>query len=164
MKLSIHPLSDLPSKSNDQPLAGEGVFPIDAAAIGRLETSFSLLAGRGDELTKVFYDDLFTRVPAVRNLFSDDMASQRQKLLATLAWVVANLRKRDEMLAAVDALGKRHRGYGASAEHYPVVASCLMAAMRKVGGDAFTDDAAADWELAIRLLGERMIRAAESEA
>ena len=163
MNLSIHPLSDLPAKSTPNDAAGVGGdFPIDAAAIDRLDASFAALAERGEALTRVFYDDLFRRVPAVRAMFPDDMDVQRQKLLATLAWVVAHLRRRDEMLAAVDALGRRHRGYGATAAHYPVVASCLLAAMRTVGGAAFDDDAADAWETAIGLIGERMIRAAET--
>ena len=159
MNLSIHPLSDIRPEPNSR-----DSFPIDAAAVARLEQSFATLAGVGDEMTRVFYDTLFARVPAVRAMFPPDLAQQRQKLLATLAWVVANLKNRDSMLAAVDALGRRHRGYGATAAHYPIVASCLLSAMRTVGGDQFGDEAAADWEVAINLIGERMIAAAEADS
>ena len=50
-----------------------------------LESSFDLVAARGDELMDVFYARLFAAAPAVRPLFpATDMQRQKAMLLATL--------------------------------------------------------------------------------
>jgi len=50
-----------------------------------LETSFDLIAPRGDELVDVFYERLFTTAPAVAPLFAGtDLSRQKTMLLGTL--------------------------------------------------------------------------------
>jgi hemoglobin-like flavoprotein len=43
-----------------------------------LETSFDLVAPRGDELMNVFYARLFAAAPTVRPLFPPDMETQKE--------------------------------------------------------------------------------------
>ena len=50
-----------------------------------LETSFDIVAPRGDELVDVFYARLFEAAPAVRPLFAHtDLKRQKTMLLGTL--------------------------------------------------------------------------------
>jgi methyl-accepting chemotaxis protein len=59
-----------------------------ALDIDALETSFDLLAPRGEELVDIFYARLFAAAPSVEPLFSaTDMRRQKAKLLATLVLV-----------------------------------------------------------------------------
>lgn len=59
-----------------------------------LEKSFAAVAPRAGELVDAFYRNLFADFPEVRQLFkSADIKTQKQKLLAALKLVVANLRR-----------------------------------------------------------------------
>src|SRR5262249_58948893 len=57
-----------------------------------LETSFDLVAPRGDELMDEFYSRLFAAAPAVRPLFPDDMRRQKTMLLGELVLLRKSLR------------------------------------------------------------------------
>jgi nitric oxide dioxygenase len=46
--------------------------------------------------------------------------------MAMLAGVVKGLGNLEQVLPAAGALAKRHVGYGAKAEHYPVVRAALL--------------------------------------
>ena len=90
---------------------------VDEALIERLERSFKLLAPRGQELVDRFYAKLFSENRPLREMFPDNMTSQKEKLLASLVFVVQNLRKPDQMVGPLHEMGRRHQGYGTQAEH-----------------------------------------------
>ena len=90
---------------------------MDQELIERLERSFKLLAPRGQELVDRFYAKLFSENRSVREMFPDNMTSQKEKLLASLVFVVQNLRKPDQMVGPLHEMGRRHQGYGTQAEH-----------------------------------------------
>ena len=61
-----------------------------------LETSFDLVAPRGDELMDAFYARLFATAPAVEPLVAGtDLARQKQMLLGALVLVRKSLRNLD---------------------------------------------------------------------
>src|SRR5207253_10563140 len=95
--------------------------PRMAMNIEYLETSFDLVAPRGDELIEDFYARLFATAPAVRPLFPADMTRQRAMLLSALVLLRKSLRDLDRIVPTLRALGARHVAYGAQPEHYPVV-------------------------------------------
>ena len=69
------------------------------------------------------------------------MTEQRKKLMATLAvGRRAALTISKSILPAASALAKRHVGYGAKAEHYPVVGGALLWTLEKGLGDAWTPE------------------------
>jgi hemoglobin-like flavoprotein len=126
-----------------------------------LETSFDLIAPRGEELMDEFYSRLFAVAPAVRPLFSDDMSRQKAMLLSALVLVRKSLRDLDRLVPKLRALGARHVAYGAKPEHYPVVASVLIASMAAIAGDEWTDEYEAAWTAALDLIAGVMIEGAE---
>ena len=98
-----------------------------------LETSFDLVAPRGDELMDVFYARLFAAAPAVKPLFAGtDLKKQKTMLLGTLVLLRKSPRDLDAIVPKLRELGARHVAYGASPEHYPVVGGVLD---RIDGGD-----------------------------
>jgi hemoglobin-like flavoprotein len=126
-----------------------------------LETSFDLIAPRGDELMETFYARLFAEAPAVRPLFAGtDMGRQRQMLLAALVLVRNSLRDLDSVLPALRKLGARHVAYGAQAAHYPVVGSALIWAMAEVAGEAWEKRYEDAWSAAFGVLAEAMLAGA----
>jgi hemoglobin-like flavoprotein len=123
-----------------------------------LETSFDLIAPRGDELMDVFYARLFDAAPAVRPLFAGtDLRRQKAMLLSALVLVRKSLRDLDAILPKLHALGARHVRYGARPEHYPVVASVLIASMAEVAGDAWHHRYEHAWATALGVVAGAML-------
>src|SRR5215217_1047736 len=118
-------------------------MPLDLDA---LETSFELVAPRGDELVDTFYARLFTAAPAVRPLFADtDLPRQKAMLLATLVLLRKSLRNLDAILPKLRDLGARHVAYGAERGHYAVVAAVLIGSMAELAGDAWRPEHGRAW-------------------
>ena len=122
-----------------------------------VQESFSKVAPISDQAAILFYDRLFEVAPQVRVLFPDEMAEQRKKLMATLAVVVNCLTNLEAVLPAASALAKRHVGYGARPEHYPVVGGALLWTLEKGLGDAWTPELAEAWAAAYGTLSGFMI-------
>jgi hemoglobin-like flavoprotein len=133
--------------------------------IDALETSFDLIAPRGDELMDRFYSGLFTAAPAVKPLFAGtDLRRQKSMLLAALVLLRKSLRDLDAVVPALHALGARHVAYGARPEHYPVVGQVLIAAMAEVAAEAWRPAYEAAWAAAFAVVTDAMLAgAAEAE-
>jgi hemoglobin-like flavoprotein len=128
-----------------------------------LETSFDLVAARGDELVKLFYARLFSAAPEVRALFAGtDFRQQRSKLLGTLVLLRESLRNLDAIVPALRALGARHVAYGAEPEHYPVVADVLIGAMAAIAGPAWRPEYERAWSAALEVVSGAMLEGARS--
>ena len=111
-----------------------------------LETSFDLVAPRGDELMDEFYAGLFEAAPAVKPLFAHtDLKRQKTMLLGTLVLLRKSLRDLDAIVPKLRDLGARHVAYGAQPEHYPVVGEVLIRAMATVAGPAWKPAYEAAW-------------------
>jgi methyl-accepting chemotaxis protein len=129
-----------------------------------LETSFDLLAPRGDELMNEFYARLFEAAPAVRPLFPDDLKRQKTMLLGALVLLRKSLRDLDAIAPKLRELGARHVAYGTRPEHYPVVGTTLIAAMASLAGDAWTPAFERAWSDAFDVVAGVMLEgAAEAE-
>lgn len=129
--------------------------------IDALETSFDLVAPRGEELVEIFYARLFDVAPAVIPLFaSTDIKRQQAMLLAALVLLRKSLRDLDAVVPTLRQLGARHVGYGARPEHYPVVGDVLIAAMAEVAGDAWGPRFAQAWGEAFAVVAGVMLEGA----
>ena len=130
-----------------------------------LETSFDLIAPRGDELMDEFYSGLFAAAPAVKPLFANtDLKRQKTMLLGTLVLLRKSLRDLDAIVPKLRELGARHVAYGAQPEHYPVVGEVLIGAMATVAGPAWKPEYEAAWGSALEVVAGAMIEGAESVA
>jgi hemoglobin-like flavoprotein len=127
-----------------------------------LETSFDLIAPRGEELVDIFYSRLFEAAPAVQPLFAHtELRKQKAMLLATLVLLRKSLRDLEAIAPKLRQLGARHVAYGARPEHYPVVAEVMLASMAEIAGDVWTQDVAAAWAGALDLVATAMLEGAE---
>jgi hemoglobin-like flavoprotein len=122
-----------------------------------VQDSFGKVAPISEAAAVLFYDRLFEIAPQVKAMFPDDMTEQRRKLMAMLAAVVNGLGNLESILPAASALAKRHVGYGAKAEHYPVVGGALLWTLEKGLGDGWTPDLADAWSTAYGTLSGYMI-------
>jgi len=126
--------------------------------VNLVQQSFAKVAPISEQAAVLFYGRLFEVAPGVRAMFPDDMTEQRKKLMATLAVVVNGLTNLEAVLPpAASALAKRRVGYGAKAEHYPVVGGALLWTLEKGLGDAWTPETASAWTAAYGTLSGYMI-------
>jgi hemoglobin-like flavoprotein len=89
-----------------------------------------------------------------------DMEAQRKNLMQMLAVVVKGIDHLDTLVPAVEALGRRHAGYGVQPSHYATVGQALLDTLALGLGDAFTPEARAAWTEAYELLAGVMLAAA----
>jgi hemoglobin-like flavoprotein len=127
-----------------------------------LETSFDLIAPRGEELVDLFYARLFAAAPSVRPLFGADLRRQRAMLLSTLVLLRKSLRNLDAIVPKLRELGARHVAYGARPEHYPVVGGVLIASMAEIAGEAWRPEYERAWAAAFDVVAGAMLDGAAS--
>ncbi len=84
------------------------------------------------------------------------MDTQGAKLMQMLDVAVAQLEMPDVLIPAVQALGKRHNGYGVRSEHYTTVAQALLWTLEHGLGPAFTPAARDAWTLSYSALANAM--------
>ena len=125
--------------------------------VSLVQQSFSKVAPIAPQAADLFYGRLFEVAPQVRSLFPDDLSEQKKKLMAMLAVVVGGLDRLDTILPAAASLAKRHVGYGAAPEHYPVVGGALLWTLEKGLGEAWTPELATAWGDAYATLSGFMI-------
>ena len=118
-----------------------------------------------DVAATLFYERLFELDPTVRRLFRNaDMDQQKKILMQTLTVVVKSLDRLDQLVPAIEALGRRHAGYGVRPEHYETVGAALLWTLGQGLGDGFTPDLERAWTEAYSVLASVMIGAAQGEA
>jgi methyl-accepting chemotaxis protein len=126
-----------------------------------LETTFDLVAPRGDELMDIFFARLFAAAPSVKPLFADtDLRRQKAMLLSALVLVRKSLRDTDAMVPTLRELGARHVGYGAKPEHYVVVGEVLIASLAEIAGEAWRPEHELAWAAAFAVIADAMLSGA----
>ena len=133
--------------------------------IDLIRSSWSRVEPIADTAAGLFYGRLFELDPAIERLFRrTDMVAQRKNLMQTLTVVVKSLDKLDQLVPALQALGRRHAGYGVREEHYATVGAALLWTLQQGLGEAFTPAVRAAWAEAYGILASVMIQAAAVES
>ena len=126
-----------------------------------IRESWAQVAPIADTAATVFYDRLFELDPSLRSLFSrTDMVSQRRNLMQTLGVVVASIDRLETIVPAVEALGRRHAGYGVEAAHFETVGQALLDTLGIGLGEALTPEVSEAWATAYGILAGVMQSAA----
>jgi hemoglobin-like flavoprotein len=133
--------------------------------VGLIKASWAAVEPIADTAAELFYGRLFELDPTLQRLFRrTDMAAQRKVLMQTLAVVVKSLDKLDQIVPAVQALGRRHAGYGVRAAHYDTVGAALLWTLERGLGDGFSPEVRDAWTQAYGTLASVMIDAANAES
>ena len=127
-----------------------------------VQSSFARLGPELPALTTRFYQELFGRDPALRALFTTDMAVQKVRFAEKLAEIVRAMPRLAELLGHTRALGARHVGYGVRVADYRTVEDALLAALAAVLGDSFDAPTREAWAIAYNLVAETMLEGAAS--
>lgn len=127
--------------------------------------SWTQVAPIADQAATIFYTRLFELDPSLRRLFAHtDMAAQRKNLIQTLTVVVRSIDRLDTIVPAVEALGRRHVGYGVRPQDFTTVGQALLDTLAAGLGDAFTPACRRAWAMAYGILSGIMIGAMEEAA
>jgi hemoglobin-like flavoprotein len=128
-----------------------------------LEQSFNGVRDRGEEFAAHFYKTLFADYPTVKPLFANThLEDQGKKLFASLALVVASLRKPDILDDTLKGLGTRHIKYGVLPQHYPMVGNTLLKTLAGVLAADWSPEMEQAWTEAYGIVAQLMLAGADN--
>lgn len=131
-----------------------------------IKATVPLLETGGEALTRHFYQLMFSQYPEVRALFNQahQASGSQQRALANAVLMYArHIDKLDALGPLVGQIVNKHVSLQILPEHYPVVGSCLLQAIREVlGAEIATDEVIAAWAGAYGQLADILIGAEES--
>jgi len=134
------------------------------AQVALVQESWKQVAPISDAAAGLFYGKLFELDPSLSKLFTGDMTEQGRKLMTMIGGAVAGLSSLDQLVPTVQALGRRHAGYGVRDADYDTVATALVWTLGEGLGDAFTPEVKAAWIETYGLLASTMKDAARMAA
>lgn len=134
--------------------------PVSARDKELVQESFALVEPIAEAAAEMFYDRLFILDPSLKELFKGDMKEQGRMLMGMLNIAVKGLDNIEELVPAVQDLGRRHAGYGVKGAHYATVADALLWTLKHGLGDGFTSEVKSAWGNVYSVLAETMIGAA----
>lgn len=129
-----------------------------------VQASFERLAADADGVARAFYGRLFQLDPGLRALFPAELGPQRGKLMQMLAAAVRGLHDLPALLPAVQALGRRHAGYGVHDRHYATVGQALLDTLARGLGADWTPALAQAWAAVYGALAGAMQSASHQPA
>lgn len=128
-----------------------------------IRESFAAVETKAEELSQYFYGVLFSVSPDARALFPINMATQRNRLLRALVYVVQMVDRPDELNTFLTQLGRDHRKFDVLGRHYDAVGVALMAALKRFLKDAWTPEVEDAWVTAYGVIAKNMREAADKE-
>jgi hemoglobin-like flavoprotein len=129
-----------------------------------VQASWKDILAVSETAAQLFYLRLFALDPSLRPMFKGEIREQGRKLIAMMSVVVNGLARIETLAPVIEALGRRHAGYGVKDEHYTAVATALLWALEQSLGARFTPDVRDAWSAAYGLLASTMQGAARQEA
>jgi hemoglobin-like flavoprotein len=125
-----------------------------------VQETFAIIAPIADDAAALFYRRLFEIDPSLQQMFRGDMREQRKRLMQMIAVAVKGLDRLEQLVPAVQDLGRRHARYGVEDRHYDTVGAALLWTLEMGLGSFFTPDAKEAWATVYGILAATMKEAA----
>ncbi len=129
-----------------------------------IRESFAKVETKAEELSQYFYGVLFSVSPDARALFPINMATQRDRLLRALVYVVQMVDRPDELTTFLTQLGRDHRKFDVLGRHYDAVGVALITALKRFLNSGWTPEVEDAWVTAYGVIAKCMREAAGKEA
>src|SRR2546421_730522 len=129
-----------------------------------LKESWTLVEEDQDRVAGYFYAKMFLSNPQLRDLFPVQMDVQRARLLGAIVTAVQSLEDPERFDEYLRSLGRDHRKFHVTAEHYDVVGAALLEALRAFGGEHWSVEYDQAWSDAYQVIAKKMIAGAEADA
>ena len=133
---------------------------LNQKTIDIIKSTVPVLKEHGLEITKTFYKTMFANNPEVKEMFNMDRqesGEQPKALAMTVLAAAQNIDNLEAILPAVKKIGERHCDVQIKEEHYPIVGSNLLTAIKEVLGDAATDEIIDAWGKAYEVISKVFI-------
>ena len=131
--------------------------------IALVQATWKQVEPLAQQAAALFYSRLFLLDPTLKRLFKGDMQEQGRKVMSMISLAVSSLSRLESIVPAVQALGRRHAGYGVEARHYATVGAALIWTLEQGLGNAFTKEVEDAWRAAYGVLAATMQQATREE-
>jgi NAD(P)H-flavin reductase/hemoglobin-like flavoprotein len=128
-----------------------------------LKESWYLVEEQQDKMAGYFYARIFLSNPHLRDLFPVQMDIQRARLLGAIVTAVQNFDDPERVEEYLRSLGRDHRKFQVSPEHYGIVGEALLEALRTFGGDQWTLEYEQAWRDAYGVIAAKMVAGAQAD-
>lgn len=140
------------------------IYPMNSKQIQLIRESFALVQPLADSVAEAFYRRLFELDPSLRAMFPPSLTEQGRKLMQMLGAAVGLLDRPHALVPALEALGRRHAGYGVRDEHYETVGAALLWTLERGLGPGFTPEVREAWTALYQVVATTMQAAARAGA
>jgi NAD(P)H-flavin reductase/hemoglobin-like flavoprotein len=129
-----------------------------------LKESWTLVEEQQDLVASYFYARMFLSNPQLRDLFPVQMDVQRARLLGAIVTAVQNFDDPERLDDFLCSLGRDHRKFRVSPEHYPMVKSALLDALRAFAGEHWSIEYDQTWRDAYDVIAHKMMGGAAADS
>lgn len=112
-----------------------------------------------DSLVDHFYLTLFSNYPETRELFPNDIATQKRTLLATIDNIINGIEHAQKIKTALHDLGSQHKELGITPEMYDAFIVAIVEAAEEASNFTLTEQERHTWEKAYREMADIMLEA-----
>ncbi|MFD2116575.1 NO-inducible flavohemoprotein [Paenibacillus yanchengensis] len=137
---------------------------LSAQTISIIKSTVPVLEVHGQAITTRFYDMLFQNHPELLHIFNhvNQRQGRQQAALANAVYAAAqHIDQLENIMPVVKQIAHKHRSLGVLPEHYPIVGSHLLLAIKEVLGDACTDEILQAWTEAYGIIADAFIAVEE---
>lgn len=126
-----------------------------------IQQTAPVLQVHAEQLTRLFYKNMFEKNPEVRPFFNpahQASGAQQRALAGAIVAYATHIEKLAALGPAVELIAHKHASLGVRPEHYPIVGSNLLVAISQLLGDEATIEVLAAWSEAYSFLAHIFIR------
>lgn len=135
---------------------------MDQQVISDVQSTWKLVEGIAPQAAALFYQNLFEADPSLKPLFKGNMEEQGKKLMQMIGAAVGKLNDLDTLVPILQAMAKRHVGYGVQEAHYAIVGAALLKTLEQGLGEAFTPQVQASWATVYGVMSSVMVAASKA--
>ncbi|MEO9148082.1 MAG: globin domain-containing protein, partial [Burkholderiaceae bacterium] len=113
-----------------------------------VKSTVPALKEHGEAITSHFYRIMFEGHPQVKAFFNEAhqaAGTQARALAGAVIAYGAHIDRLEEISGALPRIIQKHAALGVLPEHYPIVGTYLLRAVKDVLGDVATDEVIAAW-------------------
>ncbi len=136
-----------------------GVLKMDRDKIKTIQASWNNLMGTEEAMVARFYRRFFSTYPEYRQLFVQDMATQRAKFLSMLNLIINGLDQIELLSETLEELGNKHNQLGIKLHDYEIVSQVLIDAIDDVSDRSLSTEERECWHEAYMFIANIMMNA-----